>query len=54
LFLSDGLGDARWPLPLPTVPALLGGNFYFQTAALAATAPSGITLSRGLRITFGE
>tara|TARA_R110002096_G_scaffold24181_17_gene76370 strand:+ start:351 stop:2387 length:2037 start_codon:yes stop_codon:yes gene_type:complete len=54
LLAADGLGYARWALPLPNVPALLGNNFYFQTAALDATAPSGITLSRGLRITLGQ
>ncbi|MFT6079108.1 MAG: hypothetical protein ACJA0V_003238 [Planctomycetota bacterium] len=41
-------------LPLPTTPALLGQDFYFQAAALDATTPNGITLNRGLHITLGQ
>lgn len=54
LLASNALGYARMALPLPTTPSLLGLNFYFQAAALDATAPNGITLSRGLRITLGQ
>lgn len=54
LLIADPQGFAAQPLPVPANPALLGGGFFFQAAVLDATAPAGISLSRGLRITLGE
>lgn len=54
LMVANAQGFVAQPLPLPANPALLGGEFFFQAAVLDATAPSGITLSRGLCITLGE
>jgi len=54
LMVADAQGFAAQPLTLPANPALLGGEFFFQAAVLDATAPAGISLSRGLRITLGE
>jgi len=54
LLVANAQGFASNSLPLPANPLLLGSDFYFQAAALDATAPNGITFSRGLRITLGE
>ena len=47
-------GTATAAVPLPANPGLLGVNLFFQAAALAAAAPGGFVLSRGLQITAGN
>jgi len=54
LLVANANGFAQLPMPLPANQALLGADFYFQAGALDSTAPAGITMSRGLRITLGE
>ena len=52
--VTNGMGFASQPLPLPSGPSWLGTSVYLQAAALRASAPGGFVLSRGLRVTIGS
>lgn len=46
----DQAGVARWEIPLPNDPALVGARGFFQAYASAPGTPGGIALSNGLEI----
>ncbi|MCA8954298.1 MAG: hypothetical protein KDE27_32620 [Planctomycetes bacterium] len=54
LLPSSGIGVASAALPIPNQTAFFGRDLFFQVAALDAVAPTGFTLSRGLRLTIGD
>ena len=51
--VTDDAGFARFALPLPADPTLLGLTAYGQAAALDATAPFGVSLTAGREIRIG-
>jgi hypothetical protein len=54
LLAATATGPARFALPIPNQPTLLGEDYFFQAATLDATAPAGFTLSSGLRLDLGR
>jgi hypothetical protein len=52
--LCNGNGMAVQPIPLPANPALHGLVVHAQAAALDPSAPGGLALSHGLRLTVGD
>ncbi|MGE3174695.1 MAG: hypothetical protein AB7O97_18830 [Planctomycetota bacterium] len=52
--VTDADGLARWDLPVPASPALVGGVLWAQAGAVAPLAPGGIRTTQGLQITLGE
>lgn len=52
--LANARGRADQPLPIPGTTALLGNELHFQGAVLAPQSPSGLTLTRGLRVRLGR
>ena len=54
LLAATATGAARFALPIPNQPTLLGEDYFFQAATLDAAAPAGFTLSRGLRLDLGR
>jgi hypothetical protein len=54
LATADARGLAVQPIPLPPDPALRGLALYAQAGCLDPTAPSGFTMTPGLRIAIGD
>ena len=50
LLATSPTGGARFPLPIPNDPALIGPSLFVQALVLDAGAPLGLAASRGLRV----
>jgi hypothetical protein len=50
--MTNTLGAAVWPLPLPTDPNIIGLRVAFQAIALDAVAPQGWAVTNGLDVFF--
>jgi hypothetical protein len=52
----DALGDASTPLPIPSIPALIGSSLFFQWAVLDPLGPflSTFSVSNGVQVQIGN